>query len=66
MDADGISFFDVNLPLYFERNGLEKAKRRILWGFQRLSDRMKKLAAGMTHENEALNRLLASCVEESQ
>lgn len=65
-DADSISFFDVNLLLYFERNGPEETKRRILWGFQRLSSRMKGKAARMTHENEALNRLLACCIEESQ
>jgi len=27
-DADSISFFDVNLPLYFQRNSWEESKRR--------------------------------------
>lgn len=31
-DADGISYFDVNLPLYYERNGWEETKRRCVWG----------------------------------
>ncbi len=43
-DADSISYFDVNLPLYYERNGWEETKRRCLWGYRRLSPRMKEVA----------------------
>jgi hypothetical protein len=64
-DADSISYFDVNLPRYFERNGWEETRRRCLWGYQRLSSRMKEAVATITHENEELNKLLASCIEES-
>lgn len=39
-DADGLSFFEVNLPLYFEREGLEKTLERCRWGYQRLSPRL--------------------------
>jgi hypothetical protein len=31
-DADGISFFEVNLPHYFERNGGEETRRRLRVG----------------------------------
>lgn len=64
-DADGISYFDVNLPRYFERNGWDETRRRCMWGYLRLSNRMKKVAASITYNNKALNELLASCIEES-
>ena len=57
-DADGISYFDVNLPLYFERNGWEETIRRSIWGYQRLSDAMKDLVASLTYPDERLNALL--------
>lgn len=65
-DADGISYFDVNLPLYFERNGWDETKRRTVWGYRRLSERMKRKAAGLSYENEELNRLLRSAVKEAE
>lgn len=52
-DADSISFFDVNLPLYFERNGWEKTRQRCLWGYRRLSSNTKHLALSLSN-NHAL------------
>jgi len=52
-DADSISFFDVNLPLYFERNGWEKTRQRCLWGYRRLSSNAKHLALSFSN-NHAL------------
>ena len=65
-DADAISYFDVNLPLYFERNGWDETKRRTIWGYRRLSERMKKIAAGLNYQNEDLDRLLRSAVKEAK
>ncbi len=56
-DADSISFFEVNLPFYFKREGAEEARRRCSWGYRRLSVRMKKIAHGITYEDEVLTRL---------
>ncbi len=36
-DADSLSYFDVNLPLYFAREGREATLRRCIWGIRRLS-----------------------------
>lgn len=63
-DADGISFFEVNLPFYYQRNGPEETKRRCLWGYRRLSEKVKKIAGNLTFENEQLNRLLRITIEE--
>jgi len=46
-DADSISFFDVNLPFYSERNGLTETLRRSIWGYRRLSERAKNMVAGL-------------------
>jgi len=64
-DADSISYFDVNLPLYFQREGWEETKRRCVWGYRRLSTRMKKIVKNMTHEEEHLTRLLKEAILEA-
>ncbi|MCX2795207.1 DUF4202 family protein [Microbulbifer thermotolerans] len=38
-DADSLSYFDTNLPLYLRREGEAEALRRSLWGLRRLSPR---------------------------
>ena len=65
-DADAISYFDVNLPLYFERNGWVETKRRSVWGYQRLSEKMKHVAADLHYENEELNRLLKAAIRDAE
>ena len=42
-DADSLSFFEINLPLYLAREGHDEALRRCLWGYGRLSARGREL-----------------------
>lgn len=65
-DADCLSYFEVNLPYYFRRNGWEETKRRSLWGYRRLSEAMKHVVAKMTFENKDLKKLMEIICEESQ
>jgi len=65
-DADGISYFEVNLPFYYQRNGPEETKRRCRWGCRRLSKKAKKIAGNLTFENEELNALLRITIEEDR
>ncbi len=65
-DADSISYFDVNLPLYFIRNSLPETKRRCLWGYHRLSDRGKRIVAGFDYRNKDLNTLVKVWIKESE
>ena len=65
-DADGISFFEVNLPFYYRRNDPEETKRRCRWGYRRLSEKAKKIVANLTYENEQLNELLRITIEEGR
>jgi hypothetical protein len=45
VDADSLSYFDVNLPLYRDRNSPEETLRRCVWGYRRLSERARIFAA---------------------
>ena len=64
-DADGISFFDVNLPLYFERNGWEETRMRCIWGYKRLSKNMRQIVQKISYRNKRLNSLLKEVVKMS-
>ena len=65
-DADSISYFEVNLPHYYNRHGWDETKRRCLWGYKRLSEKMKILAAKLTFENDELRALMRITIEEGQ
>ncbi|MBW1740811.1 MAG: DUF4202 family protein [Deltaproteobacteria bacterium] len=57
-DADSLSFFDVNLPLYFEREGWEETLQRCRWGYQRLSLEMKQIIKKFSYDNDEINELV--------
>jgi hypothetical protein len=61
-DVDSISFFDVNLPLYYERNGREETLRRSIWGYRRISQRRKNALSNIVYEHRELNVLLKDAV----
>ncbi len=61
-DADAISYFDVNLPFYFEREGYAETLRRTIWGYRRLSAGVRHLARTITYETDSLNILLREAV----
>ncbi|TDI71484.1 MAG: DUF4202 family protein [Bacteroidetes bacterium] len=65
-DADSISYFDVNLPLYFMRNNLKETIRRCLWGYKRLSDQGKKIVAELNYQNKEIESLLKVCINECE
>ncbi len=64
-DADSISYFDVNLPFYYQREGWNEAKRRSSWGYRRLSPKAKEIVKHIVHEEEAPARLLREVIQES-
>ena len=65
-DADSLSYFDVNLPLYFERNGWEETRRRGVWGYLRLSKRARPIAARMASRSGLLKRLMDESIREAE
>ena len=64
--ADGISFFHVNLPEYFSRNGKKETEKRWFWGYRRLSEKERKIIAGFNYQDEELNALVTTWLEKSQ
>jgi len=61
-DADSISYFDVNLPLYFAREGWDETLRRCTWGYLRLSGRARSIVAGLKF-GEPLGKLMNESIE---
>jgi len=57
-DADSLSYFDHNLPLYYAREGYEETLRRARWGYERLSPRAQAVYPAIRHDFPDLNRLL--------
>lgn len=65
-DADSISFFHVNLPYYFLRNGIEETKRRCLWGYGKLPDNLKRVVAEFDYQTKELELLVRTCIGQSE
>ncbi len=63
-DADSISYFDVNLPLYYQREGWAETKRRSSWGYRRLSARARELVNKTCYQDETLMQLLREVIHE--
>ena len=61
-DADSISFFQVNMSLYYQREGWEETMRRCIWGYRRLSVRGKKSVETMPCDNELMADLLKEAI----
>lgn len=57
-NADALSFFQDNISLYFQRNGIEETKRRALWGYGRLSPELRPIVKRFRFELEELNCLI--------
>ena len=64
-NADGVSYFHVNMPLYYQREGWEETKRRCIWGYGRLSPRMKEIVENMSQSDEKLMKLLKEAIREA-
>jgi hypothetical protein len=64
-NADCISYFHVNMPLYYQREGWEETKRRCVWGYRRLSAGVKKIVENMVYSDEKLTKLLREAIREA-
>ena len=64
-DADSISFFEVNLPLYYNRHSRKEVLQRCVWGYRRLSERMQQVAQTLSYDNAELNALLKEVIRKA-
>jgi len=65
-DADSISYFDVNLLLYYQREGWAETKRRSLWGYRRLTQRAQEIVKGIEYEEEDLISLMKTVFDRAE
>ena len=65
-DADTISFFQVNLPFYSNRNCAEETRKRCLWGYKKLPNALKKVVIKFDYQNKKLKPLLHTWIGESE
>ena len=61
-DADSISYFEVNMPLYFQREGYEETLKRCIWGYHRLSPKMKEICQNITYPHHSLAKILKEAI----
>jgi len=66
MYADTLSFFEVNLPFYFKRNGLEETRRRFFWGYRKLPEKFKKLLENFNYSDERITNLVKEWLREER
>ncbi len=64
-DADSISFFEVNLPLYYKRHIRKEVLQRCVWGYRRLSERMQQVAQMLSYDNAELSALLKEAIRKA-
>ena len=57
-DADSLSFFEINLPYYFHREGEQETYFRMQWGYNRMSERARQFLQNFSHEEDVLNDFL--------
>lgn len=63
-DADSISFFDVNLPFYFQRNSERETAFRMKWGYKKLSLFAKSIVRNFSYDNVELKALFNKIVSQ--
>ncbi len=61
-NADSISYFEVNMPLYFQREGYEETLKRCIWGYHRLSPKMKEICQNITYQHHSLANILKETI----
>jgi Domain of unknown function (DUF4202) len=64
-DADSISFFQVNMHLYYQREGWEEAMRRCVWGYRRLSEWGEKIVETMPCHDDRMAGLLKAAIRQA-
>jgi len=62
-DADSLSYFDTNLPLYLRREGEDEALCRSIWGLKRLSNQALALLKTWTFKDADAARVVKSALQ---
>ena len=61
-NADVLSFFQVSMPLYFDRRGAEITRKRCVWGFKKLPADLQQLVFEIEYLDEELETLVRESI----
>ena len=62
-DAVSLSYFDVYLPFYYQREGYEASLRRCLWGLRRLSPIARREVERITHLDASVKMVMREALQ---
>lgn len=62
-DADSLSYFEVNLPLYYRREGYQETLRRCVWGLKRLSPDARKYLARIPFADQEIEDIVQTAMQ---
>lgn len=63
-DTDSISYFNTNIDWYYEVKGPEKTKVKIIFMYQRVSPRAKKIISSLRFKNPEIQNIFEKCLSE--
>jgi len=63
-NADTLSFFQVCLPLYFDRHGPDRTRKRMVWGFRKLPETLRREVAEMEFMDPELEKLVREAISD--
>ena len=61
-NADTLSFFQVCLPLYYDRHGADITRKRLVWGFRKLPPELRCTVLDMEYPDPRLRDLVRDSV----
>jgi len=61
-EADSLSYFEVNLPLYYAREGFDETLRRCVWGIKRLSPTGRASLRRMAFADRQIARIVQTAM----
>ena len=61
-NADVLSFFQVSMPLYFDRRGAEITRKRCVWGYKKLPADLQPLVLQIEYLDEELELLVRDTI----
>ncbi len=62
MEADSLAFFDYNLPFYLNKNGKERAHKKIRFMYDRLSLKGKQLVKEMKFQDKEIEKIVKEAI----
>ena len=60
--ADTLSFFQVSLPLFFDRHGPDITRKRLVWGYRKLLPELRQRVKDMEYPDPELKNLVLESI----